>query len=667
MIKKIFCFLLIINIYVMQAQVYVNQSGYKPDAPKYVLTDKNAAIFEILDKSTNQVILTDNFDDWVGNDPATGFSIKSGEFTELNIPGNYYIVTNLQDTSFDFYISDTAFKEVYYKSLKGFYYQRCGELLIGQHAGNYYHLKCHSVDAFYHPSTGLENMFNYAVGGWHDAGDYGKYIVNAGITASTLLLAYELFPERFSQDDLNIPESGNDVPDILDEVRHELEWFLRMQDSSGGVFAKLTAENFSIFIMPHLEKSKRYIYEISSAATADFAAVLAKAYRLFNEFDAEFADQCLDAAKNAWIYLENNPEIVPPGGFNNPEGTYTGVYGDGNDEDERLWAAIELYISTSEDKYLEYYSSNCVSVGYFNVMWWQDVRSLAHITFLQYAADQNDFLKDLLENSLVNLCEEIIEIRDGSGFRVALHNHEYVWGSNGVVLNKAVLLIFAYERFGEEKYLEAALDQFNYVLGTNAHHISFITDVGSKFPMNIHHRQSGADNIDIPVPGLIAGGPDGNLADGILKNLFDYSTPPGLCYVDDERSYASNEIAINWNAPLVFVSGYFNKAYSITGIKGEGNLILPEIFEIKQNYPNPFNGYTNFVFQLPEHNGVEFTIYDTLGREVFNKKISRNITGENNIRWAAVDNNGNKVNSGVYIYNIKGDKFSAARKMIYMK
>ena len=149
------------------------------------------------------------------------------------------------------------------------------------YAGVYYHSSCHPGDGFYHSSTG-QSGFKLSTGGWHDAGDYGKYIVNAGITLGTSLLAYESFPSKFNQDDLNIPESGNSIPDLLDEVRYELEWYLKMQNSNGGVYFKLTKQQFESFIMPNNDSGMRYIYQLSSNATGDFVAVMARASRIFS-------------------------------------------------------------------------------------------------------------------------------------------------------------------------------------------------------------------------------------------------------------------------------------------------------------------------------------------------------------------------------------------------
>ena len=311
--------------------------------------------------------------------------------------------------------------------------------------------------------------------------------------------------------------------------------------------------------MPQSDTERRYTYEISTTATGNYTAVMAKAARLFLSFDSTFSQDCLAAAEDAWAYLESHPQIVPAGGFQNPEGTNTGQYGDTQDFDERLWAAIELYMTTGEAEYHDYYRTYYDEQGMFTgAMSWRSVTSLAHITYLTGARNDIDAsIQSQLRSSLEGYCQQLVEERNNNGFHVLLKPGQYNWGCHSAALNRAILLIIGYHEIGNEEYYDVALDQLHYILGANAHGISFVTGVGSISVMHPHHRPSGSDGIEDPVPGLLAGGPNEYLQDPILASRFDSSTPPALCYVDEEESYASNEIAINWNAPLVFVAGYF--------------------------------------------------------------------------------------------------------------
>ncbi|RPI59965.1 MAG: T9SS C-terminal target domain-containing protein, partial [Ignavibacteriales bacterium] len=457
------------------------------------------------------------------------------------------------------------------------------------------------------------------------------------------------------------PESGNNIPDLLDEVKYELDWLLKMQNLNGGVYFKLTKQQFESFIMPNNDSGLRYIYQLSSTATGDFVAVMAKAARIFQPFDSVFANQCLNAAVLGWTFLTTNPTIVPPGGFVNPAGTVTGQYGDNNDSDERLWAAAELFETTGEVGYHNYFISNYNQSGLINsTQYWGNVKNFALLTYLNsQKSTSSETLKNSIRNSLINYCNTLRSRVTANGFGVVINPGEYSWGSNSDILNKALLLINAFEETSNNNYYEAAIFQLNYILGCNAHNLSFVTGIGTKSVRNPHHRPSASDGITDPVPGLLAGGPDQYLDDPLLQSLFNSSTPPALCYVDNVNSYASNEIAINWNAPLVFVLGYFNGE----GISGIDNN-TPKDFLLEQNFPNPFNPVTIIRYNLPNEAIVKIKVYDTLGSEVALLVNEKKDAGQHEIIFNA---NAFNLSSGVYFYKIETANYSTSKKMIYLR
>ena len=657
-----FTFILLLILPTEAQSVLVNQAGYLPEHEKFVYFTEPADSFFVINESSGAISYRGKVDISSLSDESTGLTIYSGDFSKFTQPGKYKIKTNNSEESYPFVISKDAFKDLYKKSLKAFYFQRCGIELTNKYAGIYSRKACHVNDAFLHPSTGVSGVIKVD-GGWHDAGDFGKYIVNAGITVGTLLSAYELFPQNFSQDNLNIPESNNSIPDILDEVKYELEWFLKMQDTDGGVFFKVTPKNFSGFVMPSNDKSSRYIYQKSTTATADFAAVMAQASRIFSPFDTLFSHNCLTASQNAWSYLEANKSIVPSGGFRNPSDTNTGEYGDGSDSDERLWAAAELFKTTGSSDYNVYFMSHYNSGSINNAMSWQNVRTMALISYLTNGQkNASTDAKNLIQKSLDNYCSNIIKTSMYDGLRVALNTNEYYWGSNSIVMNKAVLLILNYKLSGKQSYYKTALDQLNYILGCNANDISYVTQIGSKYPMHPHHRVSASDGIAEPVPGLLAGGPDRGLDDAVLQSLYTNSTPPALCYVDNQGSYASNEIAINWNAPLVFVAGFFASDFSSTGIIENMNDVRPDKIQLKQNYPNPFNPSTTLEYYLPFASNVKLSVYNLLGQRVANLIDKYEKPGNYKIDFNAID-----LSSGIYFYKIEASNGVQIKKMILLR
>ena len=663
-----FSFLILILIsQTLFGEVLVNQVGYFTNSQKFVFVTGQADSFFVFEKASGNKLFSGPLIFTSLSDPGTGMLTYMGDFSSLQTPGNYFIKTELEESSFTFSISDTVFKSAYKKVQKAFYFQRCGMTLSQPFAGIYKHNICHNADGYFHSTTGKTGT-SVTTGGWHDAGDFGKYIVNAGITVGTMLMAYEQFPERFNSDDTNIPESGNSVPDLLDEVQYELEWFLKMQDENGGVYFKVTRENFSGFVMPETDHEKRYIYQISSTATGDFAAVMAMAARIFKSFDSEFANLCLSAAEKAWAYLEANTSIQPVGGFKNPSGTNTGEYGDGSDSDERLWAASELFLTTGDAVYNNYFIANYKSGGLISSMYWGSVKTLGLLDYLNVnQSTSNASIKLEIKNSLQSYCSNLYSNSSQSGLRTVIKPGEYHWGSNSDVLNKAIILLFGFQHSADSLFYNTALSQLNYILGINGNNISYVTGLGTNRVMHPHHRQSAADGILEPIPGLLAGGPNQNLGDDpILQSHFTSSTPPALCYIDDQGSYASNEIAINWNAPLVFVLGYFNYEGNTTNIKNI-NHETPKSFNLYQNYPNPFNPVTTIKYNLKQASLVKLNIYNIMGVRVKTLIDSFQNPGEQFVQWNGKDENANLVSTGIYIYKLEAAGLSLQRKMILLK
>jgi endoglucanase len=651
------------------ASLMVNQAGYLPRGQKLFFSTAAADSFRIVDAASGDAVYSGRLSVSKLNDAATGMNLYKGDFSALQKAGTYRVMlSSSSDASFPFTIADTVYEPVFRKALKGFYYQRCGVALPAVSAGAYARAACHLSDGVFH-ATAESTGTRAAAGGWHDAGDFGKYVVNAGVTAGTLLLSYELFPSRFAADDLGIPESGNGVPDLLDEVRYELAWMLKMQHSTGGVFCKLTRAQFEGFVMPSADNTTRYIYQISSAATGDFAAVCARASRVYRAFDPAFADTCLAAARRAWTYLKAHPAIVPTGGFKNPSGTATGEYGDSNDLDERLWAAAELFAATGESQFHTYYSVNYNSGALVaQTMSWGNVRTMAHLAYL-YApqAMGSAAVKTELRQSMTDYAAALVSQAGAEGFRVAIHPGEYAWGSNSEVLNRSIVLILASRESASPSMLGAAQSQLDYILGANAHNLSFVTGVGAHHVMTPHHRTSASDGVTEPVPGLLAGGPDQWRDDAVLQSKFTSSTPPALIYADNQDSYASNEIAINWNAPLVFAAGYFAGEGNATGLnEGVRGDVVPEHFMLEQNYPNPFNPSTSIAFTLAEPSIVSLNVFDSAGR-----RVASLAGGELAIGTHRVTLDGSRLSSGVYFYRLfaqhEGVVVSETKRAVLMK
>ena len=538
-------------------QIKVDQVGYLPDGEKLAVVTTAAKTFEVRRASDNVAVFSDALGP-ASADADTGDSVQIADFTKLSEPGTYYLHVPGVGRSWTFAIKRDVFSHTYYLAMRAFYGQRCGTAVdLGSEFPGYNHAECHLKGEF-HSSSGKQGERDN-IGGWHDAGDYGRYVVNSGITTGTLLWTWEIYGPKVKSIKLNIPESGNGTPDILNETRWNLEWMLKMQDEDGGAWHKQTSEHFSGFVMPeddHLPSevigTGQQPYK-STCATADLAAVAAIAARVYQPFDTKFAARNLGAARKAWLWTEKYPNVV----FKNPQGVNTGEYGDSSCRDERLWAAAELWRTTGDavygDYFVEQYPDFRPSLDTPSPEGWKDVAVMGLWTYAlskQKGADAT-IVADIKKRTAA-AGHAIVEQTRKNPYRVSLLTKDYVWGSNGVAANYGMQLLVANVLAPDPAFVERAQDDLHYLLGRNTFSLSWVTQVGMNPFRYPHHRPSGADKNAEPWPGLLSGGPNAGRQDEALKKL-PQGLPPAKDYVDDQTSYASNEIAINWQAPLVFL------------------------------------------------------------------------------------------------------------------
>lgn len=538
---------------VLKDGIRLNQIGYYPEAiKKAVIVDSPSSLnFTLVNTKTDKIVFSGKLTepkDW----SLAGEKVRIADFTSFQEEGEYALHIEDFGKSFPFRIAKNVLKLVFLGSIKALYYQRVSTALEQKYAGKWKRPLGHPDDSvLYHPSSGHSSGFRSSPGGWYDAGDYNKYIVNASFPLGQLLLLEEQYPNVLDDNALNIPESNNGVSDYLDELRYEINWTMTMQDTDGGLFHKLTTKSFEGMVMPDEAKNQRYIVGKGTAASLDFAASSAMASRIFSVIDADFAKECLERSKRAYIWAQKNPEVA----FQNPEDISTGEYGDKNFDDEWFWATAELFLATEDTMYLNILAEQALNFNFkAGESWTGFMRFIGMFSLLEHKDKLPVALYKALEEGILKEATVLVEKTKELAYFQAVD--DFQWGSNSDVLNAAMVIAAAYRINKDPSYLEAVQQSAHYVLGTNATGYSFVTGYGKKTPMFIHHRQSAADRIVEPVPGLLSGGPNSRQQDASAGVSYPEGVAPMKSWVDVEESFASNEICLNWNAPLTYILGF---------------------------------------------------------------------------------------------------------------
>lgn len=519
-----------------------NQTGYRPDDKKlvYFNGENDISSYDICDENGKVVYSAKTSRKKYSE--AGGEGVRIGDFSDFTQPGTYYINTELMGKTYSFTIGEDVYDDAFDSIVKMLYLQRCGCELPEKYAGSFAHGVCHTEKALVY---GTKDEYIDVSGGWHDAGDYGRYVVPAAKTVADLLYAYEAKPEVFD-DDLGIPESGNGVPDILDETRYELEWMFKMQRADGAVYHKVNTKQFCGNVYPEQDTDRLYAFAVSTPATADLAASMAVASRVYKSVDPEFAAKCLESAELAWSFLENNGTIA----FHNPAYTNTGEYPDENDGDERFWAAAALYRATGEEKYHDAVKAVAQSKNIYRGKGWADIGSFGTLEYIgldKSLRDEETY--NTLHDDFIAYADSLLAVAENEVYGLSLI--EYPWGSNMIVADNGATLTQAYMLTRNEQYLDKAFMHFHYIYGFNPMGLSYVTGAGTRYPENPHHRMSVA--VNEVMPGMLIGGPNQNREDPTAQTYIAEGTAPMRCYIDNVDSYSCNEITIYWNSPLIYL------------------------------------------------------------------------------------------------------------------
>lgn len=564
--------------------LYVNQLGFLPNGPKFAtLVHPSLKPVRWSLKTQSGELLANGSTKPFGFDPSSGFDAHQINFTKYTALNSQVYLEADGVKSDVFSIAPNLYDQLSIDALSYFYLVRSGTAILPEIAGEEYARPIgHTADRstrcidkstareIYNQSWTCDYKIDVS-GGWYDAGDFGKYVVNGGIAVAQMMSAYEraLYysgsNSKLIKAKLRNDNPSNVLPDILAEAKWQLDFLMRMQVPSGEKYAGMAHHKIhgvewnGLPLWPHKDPVRRAVHRPSTAATLNLAAVTAQAARLFKPYDEEYTNQLITASKRAHAAAVKTPSLIAPSSGGQYGG---GDYDDEDVSDEFYWADVELYVTTGGVEYLnrikasKYWSSGVFKPS--GIDW----RFLAGFARLQLALIPNSLPDDdrlFVQRSVLAAAENYLFMQESEAFDIMFKADEgFGWGSNHSILQNMVVVAAAYDLVKDKKYLNAARKGMDYILGRNVLGISYVTGYGTRSSQNQHARIF-ARNIDASFPpmphGALAGGPNSIPADDIAINELE-GCAPQACYVDHHKSFSTNEIAINWNAALSWVAAF---------------------------------------------------------------------------------------------------------------
>ncbi|WP_413760131.1 glycoside hydrolase family 9 protein [Streptomyces sp. MMBL 11-3] len=557
--------------------VRVNQAGYLPDGPKratVVTTAAEPLTWQL--RTASGAVAASGRTVVRGTDAASGEATHLVDFSAYGKQGSGYVLAVDGWSSAPFDIRADLYDSLRYDALAFFYHQRSGTPIEASLVGPAYARPAGHVgvapnqgDTDVPCQAGVCDYTQDVRGGWYDAGDHGKYVVNGGISVWLLVDSFARAERAgkaaaLGDSTLRVPERGNGVPDVLDEARWELDFLMRMQVPAGKPYAGMAFHKIhdaawtGIPTRPDLDPQPRELHRPSTAATLNLAATAAQCARVFRPHDPAYAKRCLSVARTAWTAAKANPEMYAP----DSDSTGGGPYNDTQVTDDFYWAASELYAATGERAYRDavtsspwHTSADAFTATGFN---WADTAALGRLTLA--TAPNRLPAADVarVRASVTAAADGHLATMAGQGYAVPIPANGYVWGSNSQVTNNAIVVATAYALTGRQRYRAGVLESMDYLLGRNTLDLSYVTGYGDAYARNQHHR-FWAHQYDASLPnppaGSLAGGPNSGLQDPVAQEKLA-GCAPAACYIDDIGSYSTNEVTVNWNAPLAWLAAF---------------------------------------------------------------------------------------------------------------
>ena len=546
------------------AGLHVDQVGYLTDHDKVAMvTAKGETTFRIVDVHTNQTVYEGALSP-AKHDANSDEEVCRADFTALSRPGEYRLVVG-ERTSYDFAIGDNVYAVPLVQNLRSYTLSRSNTPLRDSLTGlsiAHGHPQTTQAEVYFTDALNRKGDCLDVSGGWYDAGDYGKYITTAAISSAELLLAYEAHPKHFTEGQLFFPEgvAGEaSLPDLLSEVKWEVEWMRKMQRPDGSTFHKVAGAKWPGFdVTPDTDTQPFFIYSTASYSTAMYGASLAIAARVYSQYDADYGAALLADGERVWKFLEKTK--APFYRVDEGQESGSGPYNKNTDAEERIWLAAELFKTTGNKTYEAYLQEHRALLtqkpGFFT---WGNTLALGQYAY-STSSHADPELQEKTRQAFLGYADDICRKIKEDGFRCALAREEYTWASTKNALTMGDILLMANEISPQRAYVEGALDQIHYLFGRNALNRSFMTGVGDNPPEHPHNRIH--ESTGVYVPGLVVGGP--NFVSGgdpdQTKYLEQGNIPPAKAYLDVLTSWSTNEYAIDYNAAATYALAWFTTA-----------------------------------------------------------------------------------------------------------
>lgn len=570
-------------------KIHVDQVGYLPDYEKTAIVAGAVGSneFKVVNADTQEVVFKGTFSA-PRQDICSGDTVRKADFSAVTTPGNYIITVDGVGSSYKFQIADNVYYKSFIHTLRSYTLGRCNNAfndpITGLSIDATAHEKYKTAKVYFTDGISTKGEIVDVSGGWYDAGDFGKYVPTGCISVANILMAYEAQPEKFTKGQMFFPTgitADANLPDVLAEMKYELDWLLKMQRSDGAVYLKTAGKYWpSLDVSPEQDTQNRYIYGLATYNTAMFGATNAMAARIYEKYDPEYAATLLDAAKKAYAYLENHPEAYfridenqdsGSGPYNKDTENETKLWLESlkkinpalklsGDEEERIWLTAELFKTTGDKQYEKTLKSKFENILTLKPKGFSWMNGLALGQWAYLTNDKADSaLKNKVKKAFLDYADDTVKLIANDGYGCSLGQNEYTWSSTRVAIAKANMLALAYQLDAKKEYVNGALDQVHYILGRNTNSKSYLTGSGTDMARYPHNRIDLSKGVY--VPGHLVNGPN-NWPGGDpvqAQCLASGKVPPAKIYFDVRESYSTNEYAIDYDAPVAYILAYFSK------------------------------------------------------------------------------------------------------------